>query len=118
MTKKLGQEENHGIRNTGTEVCKGHGIVYQRKELYDRDNRPENLEAEGVEEVNANKKGPYILNSEVKKAIKNMREKKATGDNCVSENVFKLLGEDGPRLMTVMIKNKDPRISFKLQRQP
>jgi len=56
------------------------------------------------------------LNSEVKKAIKNMREKKATGDNCVSENVFKLLGEDGPRLMTVMIKNKDPRISFKLQR--
>jgi len=50
------------------------------------------------------------LNSELEKAIKNMRGKEATGDNCVPEDVFKLLGEDGLRLMTVMIKNKGPRI--------
>jgi len=58
------------------------------------------------------------LNSEVEKAIKNMREKKATGDDGVPEDVFKLLGEYGLRLVTVMIKNIGPRISFKLQRLP
>jgi len=58
------------------------------------------------------------LNSGVEKAIKNMRGKKATGDDGVPEDVFRLLGEDGLRLMTVMIKNIGPRISFKLQRLP
>ena len=82
--------------------------------LYDQDNRPENLEAENEEEVNANKKGPYTLNSEVEKATKNMRDKKATGDNGVPGDVFKLLREDSLRLMTEMIRNIDPRISFKL----
>lgn len=54
----------------------------------------------------------------MEKAIKNMRGKKATGDDGVPEDVFRLLGEDGLRLMTVMIKNIGPRISFKLQRLP
>jgi len=54
----------------------------------------------------------------VEKAIKNMREKKATGYHGVPENVFKLLGKDGLRLTTVIIKNIGPRISFKLQRLP
>ena len=54
----------------------------------------------------------------MEKVIKNMREKKDTGEDGVPEDVFRLLGEDGLRLMTVMIKNKGPRISFKLQRLP
>jgi hypothetical protein len=33
--------------------------------LYDRPNWPENLEVECEEEVNADKKGPYILHREV-----------------------------------------------------
>jgi hypothetical protein len=52
-----------------------------------------------------------------KKTIKNMREKKATADD-VPEDVLKFWGEDGVGLMTVMIKNIGPRISFKLQRLP
>jgi hypothetical protein len=50
-------------------------------ESYDRPNRPENLEAKPEEEVDADEKGPYILQSEMEKAIKEMRDKKATGDN-------------------------------------
>jgi hypothetical protein len=36
----------------------------------------------------------------VEKAIKEMRDKKATGNDDVSGDVLKLLGEDGLKLMT------------------
>jgi len=36
-------------------------------ELYDRPNRPETLEVEPKEEVDADEKGPYIFQSEVEK---------------------------------------------------
>jgi hypothetical protein len=40
------------------------------------------------------------LQSEVEKSIKEMSDKKATGDNDVPGDVLKLLGEDGLKLMT------------------
>jgi hypothetical protein len=55
---------------------------------------------EPEEEVDEDEKGPYILQSEVEKAIKEMRDKKATGDDDVPGDVLKLLGEDGLNLMT------------------
>jgi len=71
--------------NNGNEDCKGNTIADQRKvlkiwenyitELY---NRPDNLDAERKEEEEADEKGPYILESEVEKSIKEMRDKKAT----------------------------------------
>ena len=42
-------------------------------ELYDRPNRPETLEVEPEEEVGTDEKDPYVLQSEVEKAIKEMR---------------------------------------------
>ena len=71
-------------------------------ELYDRPNRPENLEVE-PEEVDTDEKGPYILQSEVEKAIKEMRNKKATGDDDVPGDVLKLLGEGGLKILTKLI---------------
>jgi len=56
-------------------------------ELYDWPNRLETLEVEPEEEVDADKKGPYILQSEVGKAIKEMN-KKATGDDDVPGDVL------------------------------
>jgi hypothetical protein len=41
----------------------------------------------------------------VEKAIKEMRDKKATGDDDVPGDVLKLLGEDGLRLTTQMINS-------------
>jgi hypothetical protein len=41
----------------------------------------------------------------VEKAIKEMRDKKATGDDDVPGDVLKLLGEDGLRLMTQLINS-------------
>jgi hypothetical protein len=43
------------------------------------------------------------LPSEDKKDIKEMRDKKTTGDNGVPGDVLKLFGEDGTRLMTQLI---------------
>jgi len=40
--------------------------------FYDRPNRPENLEVEPEEGVDADKKGSFVLQSEVEKAIKEM----------------------------------------------
>jgi len=72
-------------------------------ELYDRPNRPETLDVEPEEEVDTDGKGPYILQSEVEKAIKEMRNKKATGDDDVPADVLKLLGDDGLKIMTKLI---------------
>jgi len=87
-TKELGWKENQGIQNIGIEDSQGNRIVEQSQmlkiwenyitELYDRPNRPETLEVKPEEEVDADEKGPYILQSEVEKAIKEMRNKKAT----------------------------------------
>ena len=62
--------------------------------VYNRDNRPEHLEFEPEDEVYEDDKGPYILQSGGK-AIKGMRDKKATGDDVVPGDVLKFLGEDG-----------------------
>ena len=56
---------------------------------------PENLQVEPVEKEDADGKGSYILQSEVEKAIKEM--KKATGDDDVPGDVP--VGENGLRLI-------------------
>ena len=61
-------------------------------ELYDRPNRPETLEVESEEEVGTDEKGSHILQSEVEKAIKEMRNRKTTGDDDTPGDVLKLLG--------------------------
>jgi hypothetical protein len=68
-------------------------------ELY---NRPETLGVKPEEEVDTDEKGPYILQSEVEKAIKEMRNRKHTGDD-VPGYVLKLLGEDGLKIITKLI---------------
>jgi len=72
-------------------------------ELHDWPNRPETLEVEPEEEVDADEKGPYILQSEVEKAMKEMRNKKATGDDDVPGDVLNLLGEGRLKIMTKLI---------------
>jgi hypothetical protein len=53
-------------------------------------------------EVDKDEEVPYILQSEVEKGTKDIRDKKATGSDDVLGDVLKLLGEDGLRLMTQM----------------
>jgi hypothetical protein len=63
----------------GIEDSQGNIIINQRRvlqiwekyisELYDRANRTEHLEFESEDEVYEDEKGPYILQSEVEKAI-------------------------------------------------
>jgi hypothetical protein len=72
-------------------------------ELYERPNRSETLEVEPDEEVGADEKGPYILQSEVEKAIKKMGNKKATVDDDVPGDVLKLLAEGGLKIMIKLI---------------
>ena len=48
------------------------------KQLHDWTYWPENLEIETEEEVDEDKKDPYILHSEVEKAVKEMWGKKAS----------------------------------------
>jgi hypothetical protein len=55
--------------------------------------------------VDEDEKVPYILQSEVENAIKEIRDKRATGDDDVPGDVLKLLGEDGLRQMTQLINS-------------
>jgi hypothetical protein len=74
------------------------------EELYDRANRPENLNVE-PEEEDGDHEDPHILHSEVEKAIKEMRDKKAAGDDDVPVKALKLLGDDGLNLLAQLISN-------------
>ena len=108
-TKELGWKETQGIQNVGIEDSQGNGIVDQRQvlkiwenyvtEVYDRTNRPETLEIEPEEEVETEEKVPYILQGEAENPIKEMRNRKATGDD-VPGDVLKLLGEGGLKILT------------------
>jgi len=78
-TKELDWKENHVIQTTNVEESQGHMKVDQRRvlkiwenyitKLYNLANCPENTGVEFEEEANADKKGPYILHSEVGKAV-------------------------------------------------
>jgi hypothetical protein len=107
-TKELGWNETQGIQSIGIEDSQRNRIVDQRHvlkiwgnyitELYNRPNRLETLEAE-PEEVDTDEKGPHILKSEVEKAIKEMRNRKATGDDDIPGDVLKLLGGGGLKIL-------------------
>ena len=73
--------------------------------LYDRPNRPKALQVDSEEVVDTDEKDPYILQSEVEKAIKKMRNKKATEDDDVPGDVLKLLGEGCLKIMKKLIDN-------------
>ena len=110
--KELGWKETQGIQNISIEDSQGNRIVDQRQvlkiwenyvtKLYDQPNRPETLEVEPEEEVDTDKKGPYTLQSEVEKAIKEMRNRKTKGDD-VPADVLKLLREGGLKILTKLI---------------
>jgi len=97
-TKELGWKETQGIKNIDIEDSRGNRIVDRTQvlkirenyitELYDRRNRPETVEGEPEKEIQSDDKGPYILHSEVGKAIKEMRNKKPAGDNDVPGGVM------------------------------
>jgi hypothetical protein len=72
-------------------------------ELHDRPNRPETLEVKLEEEADADEKGPYILQSEVETAIKEMKNKKATRGDDVPGDVLKFLGESGLKIVKKLI---------------
>jgi hypothetical protein len=112
-TKELGWKETQGIQNTGIEDSQGNRIVEQSQglkiwenyitELYDRPYQPKTLEVESEEEADTDEKGPYILQSEVEKSIKEMGNKKATGNADVPGDVLKLLGDGGLKITTKLI---------------
>jgi hypothetical protein len=58
-------------------------------EFSDQPNQPGNLKVELEEEADADHKGLYILCSEVERAIKVVRDTKATGDDDVPGDVLK-----------------------------
>jgi hypothetical protein len=80
------------------------------------------LEIEPEEVVDTDEKGPYILQSEVAKAIKEMN-KKATGNDYVPGDVLKLVGggclKIKIKLINTIYKTADgPRTSHTLQLLP
>jgi len=111
-TKELGWKMTQGIQNNGNKDFQGNSIIDQKQvlkicenyvtELYDSPNRPETAEVEPEEEVDTDEEGPYILQSEVEKAIREMRNRKATGDDEVPRDVLKLLG-GGLKILTKLI---------------
>ena len=68
-------------------------------ELYDGTNHLETLEDEPEEDVDTDEKGTYIVQGEVEKAIKGMKNRKATGDDDLPGDVINLLGVGGLKIL-------------------
>ena len=124
-TKVLGWKETQWIQNIGIDDSQGNRIVersqvlkiwenYITEKYIIRPNRPEILEIEPEEEVDMDEKGPYILQSEVENAIKEMKNKKAKGDDDVPGYVLKLLGVGGLKIVKKLINT----IYMKLESGP
>jgi len=113
-TKELGWKETYGIQNIGIEDSQGNRRVEQSQmliiwenyitEIHDRPNRPETLEVEPEGETNADGRAHIFCKVKCKKTIKEMRNKKATGDDDVPGDVLKLLGRVGFKVMMILIK--------------
>jgi hypothetical protein len=112
-TREMGWMENKGIRTFGIENKEGEVVTDQRKvlnvweeyirNLYDQENRPKEIEMESEEMVSDDEKGPTILQSEVERAVHDMRRRKATGDDDIPADVLKELGEDGMKTLTKLV---------------
>ena len=131
-TKELGWKDQ-AIQNIGIEDSQGNRIVDRKHvlkiwenyvtERYDRSNRPETLEVEPEEKVDTDEKGPYILQSEMEKAIKEITNKKATGDIDLPGDVLNIFGEGGLKILTKLMNTiyetgEWPMTSQKLQWLP
>ncbi|XP_026467799.1 craniofacial development protein 2-like [Ctenocephalides felis] len=73
------------------------------EKLYDRKNRPNNIEMEEEKEMGEDDKGPCKLKSEVERAINEMRRKKATGDDDIPADLLKELRNTGLRKLTKLL---------------
>lgn len=111
--KELGWKEHHGIRTRETEDKTGNIVRGEKEvqavwenyieELYDKANRPDEMGLEPEEDIEEDDKGPGILQSEVEKAIRDMRRRKATGDDDIPSDLLKELGEKGVKALTRLI---------------
>ena len=72
--------------------------------MYDSENHPKDIAFEAEDELDEDYKGSTVLTrkSEVVKAIKNMRRKKATGDN-IPVDLLKELGDSGLKIITALV---------------
>ena len=71
--------------------------------MYDSEKRPQDIAIEAQDELDEDEKGPTILKSEIVKAIKDMRRKKATGDDNIPVDLIKELRDNGLKIMTALV---------------
>ena len=77
--------QTFGIEDNQGNIVTDHQLALRIREiciqdLYDSENHPKDIVIKSEEELDEDDKGPAILKSEIVKAIKDMRRKKATGD--------------------------------------
>ena len=63
------------------------------RDLYDSENFPKDIAIEAEQKLDEDEKGPTIPKGVVVKAIKDMRRKKATGDENTPMDLLKELGD-------------------------
>ena len=111
--QQLGARTSKAIRMFGIEDNQGNIVndhqwalgIWKKyiQDWHDSENRPKDIAIEAEDKLDEDDKGPIILKSEVIKAIKNMRRKKALGDNNIPVDLLKELGDSGLKIMTALV---------------
>lgn len=106
--KELGWNENRGIQNIGNDDPQGNmkqiRSKYQKFVIIILQSPPINLIGQKIQKLNPKRKkhdekNLYILQTEAQKAMKQMKNKKASGDYDVPGDKLKMLGKHGFRLI-------------------
>lgn len=100
-TKGVGIEDENGVMLTEDEAIRKRWIQYIEV-LYDKAGKPArtNLPLENEDEVGMDFKGPDLLESEIRKAISEMKDKKAVGIDAIPSEFLKNLGENSMKELT------------------
>ena len=74
------------------------------EELYNKEGKPKEVEIEEESEVERDQRGPNILESEILRAIHDLKSKKAEGADGIPAELLKTLSEEGEKRLVELAK--------------
>ena len=110
LTWKKKEQKSSSIQNKQGVLLKEPDEINERwkeyiEELYNKDEKPSEIEMERESEVEQDQLGPTVMGSEILQAIKDLKNGKAEGEDEIPAELLKILSEEGERHLVEICKD-------------